>query len=114
MKQFIIALSIVGLINGNRVNPVVANERLNRVADCRAEFLHSLDIWSHLGWTWCFRINGVYGGIGEVLSKDFDKNEHVVNAWMNSPSHKNVITNESYTKVGTSQLYNYVIAVFQR
>lgn len=103
MKQLFITLFIFGLINSTT---------LNRVATCRAWYLKTFNIWSHDNWTYCFKVKGVYGHIGEVLSKNFSTQQGAIDAWMKSPTHKTVMTNPIYKMYGYADTQGYKIMVF--
>ncbi len=56
--------------------------------------------------TGAFNENGiVYGGWGENIAAGQDSPESVVEAWMNSPSHRAAILNKDYTYMGVGYYY---------
>ena len=56
--------------------------------------------------TGAFNENGIiYGGWGENIAAGQDSPESVVDAWMNSPSHRAAILNKDYTYMGVGYYY---------
>ena len=56
--------------------------------------------------TGAFNENGIiYGGWGENIAAGQDTPEGVVEAWMNSPSHREAILNKDYTYMGVGYYY---------
>ena len=56
--------------------------------------------------TGAFNENGIiYGGWGENIAAGQDTPEGVVEAWMNSPSHRAAILNKDYTYMGVGYYY---------
>jgi hypothetical protein len=53
-------------------------------------------------WYWLDSVGYKYSYAGENLAINFNESEDVVNAWMNSPTHKANIVKGSYTEIGTA------------
>jgi hypothetical protein len=82
------------------------NEKLADAARRKADNMFSENYWSHNSpsgkspWVW-FRDAGYsYVFAGENLAKDFGDTGGMMNAWMNSPTHKDNIINSKYTEIG--------------
>lgn len=92
-------LSVLILINAMRVHPLVETAQLDKLAQTRAEYLCTHTQWSHEGWLDSFK--GVkYKYAGENLAKGFSNEMDTAKAWLNSPTHRAVMLNEHYTKIG--------------
>jgi hypothetical protein len=82
-------------------NPVLAN-----AAEQKANDMFADDYWAHVApdgktpWDFIVGAGYSYSYAGENLAKDFSKSSSVVNAWMNSPTHKDNIVNPNYTEIG--------------
>jgi len=88
------------------LGPVKLNSTLSIAAQKKAEDMFADDYWAHIapdGTTpWDF-INGEgysYTYAGENLARDFDDSDGVVQAWMNSPSHRDNLLRSEYEDIG--------------
>lgn len=88
------------------VAPVILNPLLSQAAAGKAQDMFGNDYWAHnspQGKTpWDF-INGsgyVYTVAGENLAKNFNDSQEVIEAWMNSPSHKENLLRGQYEDIG--------------
>lgn len=101
---------LINLTNQQRVkkgvNPVVENEKLNQAAYQKALNMFEEDYWAHYSPTgkdpWGFINNAGYkfSYAGENLARNFYTSNEVVDAWMNSPSHRDNLLNDKYTEIG--------------
>lgn len=79
---------------------------LSNAAQKKAQDMFADDYWAHIApdgktpWDFIVGENYRYSYAGENLAKDFLKTDSVVNAWMNSPTHRENILNSNYTEVG--------------
>lgn len=87
-------------------SPLKYNEKLSQAAAGKAAYMFDKDFWAHTapdGTTpWDF-INGAgytYVVAGENLAKNFSTSQEVVEAWMNSPSHRENLLRSQYEDVG--------------
>ncbi len=86
--------------------PLSINSELSQAAQNKANDMFSKDYWAHVspdGTTpWVFIKNTGYNYIyaGENLARGFTTPGDVVNAWMNSPSHRENMLSPKYTDVG--------------
>lgn len=82
------------------------NEKLSQAAYLKAQDMFSKNYWSHYApdgkkpWDFILDVGYEYEYAGENLAKNFLFSQGVVNAWMNSPSHKENILKKDYTDVG--------------
>jgi len=82
------------------------NDRLAQAAQKKAQHMFKEDYWAHVSPNgtepWDFILGEGYDYIyaGENLAKNFANSKDVVQAWVNSPSHKQNLMNKNYTDVG--------------
>ena len=100
----------LALVNKKRaetgLSPLQLSFELSTAATQKAADMFTKDYWAHVSPTgatpWQF-INGAgyqYTYAGENLAKSFDTSEDVVEAWMNSPSHRANLLKPEYTDIG--------------
>ena len=88
------------------LQPLQYNKELSMAAQKKAADMFVKDYWAHFasdGTTpWSFMLNSgyQYEYAGENLAKNFLFSQGVVDAWMNSPTHKENILRKDYTEVG--------------
>ena len=86
--------------------PLQYNKALSYAAQAKAKDMFEKNYWSHFapnGTTpWDFILNSgyQYEYAGENLAKNFLFSQGVVDAWMNSPTHKENVLKKEYTEVG--------------
>ena len=111
------SLLIICLVNLHRSSPLIADARLTQAAGVRVRdmaanhyFSHTSpagkNAWSAVGYSSGFHI------IGEDLAKGFNSEEPVVNAWMNSPSHRRVLQDRQFKKTGVASYKGYTVELF--
>lgn len=90
----------------NNLGSLVLNDRLSVAAAQKANDMFAKNYWAHYSPTgttpWDF-ISGngySYEFAGENLAKNFLFSQGVVDAWMNSPTHRDNILKKDYTEVG--------------
>lgn len=90
----------------NNLPPLQINTKLSEAAERKADNMFTENYWAHFapsGKTpWDF-INGVsykYDVAGENLAKNFLYSQNVVDAWMDSPTHRENILRSEFTEVG--------------
>lgn len=92
----------------NGLNPLKLNSKLTVAAKNKADYMFSHNYWAHFapdGTTpWKFIIESDYDYIyaGENLAKGFINGPEAVDAWMNSPTHRDNILSDQYDDVGFS------------
>lgn len=90
----------------NNLQPLNLSPELSQAATKKAEDMFKLNYWSHVspkGVTpWSFITSSGYDYIyaGENLAKSFDTSEAIVDAWMNSPTHRANILKKEYADLG--------------
>ncbi len=90
----------------NNLSPVVANDLLVEAANKKAQDMASKGYFSHVSpdgkipWYWLDLVGYKYGYAGENLAINFNESNDVLNAWMQSPTHKANIVKKEYTEVG--------------
>lgn len=90
----------------NNVPTLEENEKLNEAARLKAQDMASKGYFAHYSpegispWFWFTQVGYTYQKAGENLAVNFDDSRTVVDAWMNSPTHKENIVKEGYTQIG--------------
>ncbi len=85
---------------------LVLNKELNQAALAKAQDMFNDQYWAHTApdgkqaWDFIKEAKYVYKYAGENLARDFNNDSEVVEAWMNSPSHRDNIVNEEFTQMG--------------
>lgn len=92
------------------LSPVKLDSQLSQAAEQKGESMFAEQYWAHTSPSgkdpWSF-INGVgyhYIYAGENLARDFADSTGVVEAWVNSPSHRENLLNSRYQDVGFAVL----------
>lgn len=90
----------------NGLSSLSEDSRLNEAAKKKAENMFEENYWAHYSPSgkdpWGF-INGAgykYSYAGENLARNFYSNDEVVQAWMDSPTHRKNILNSQYRDIG--------------
>lgn len=90
---------------------VQENQMLDAAAAAKAQNMFAENYWAHYSPSgkdpWGFIIGAGYhfSYAGENLARNFSTSQDVVNAWMNSPTHKENIVNSHYTDIGMAVAY---------
>lgn len=88
------------------LSPLTENIQLAEAAQKKAEDMLKKDYWSHFApdggspWDFIKQSGYQYEFAGENLAKNFLYSQNVVDAWMNSPTHRENIVKKEYTEVG--------------
>ena len=94
----------------NQLPTLTFNEQLASAAQRKASDMFAKNYWSHYGpdgatpWDFILSSGYRYEFAGENLAKNFLFSQGVVDAWMNSSSHKDNILKRDYTEVGFAVL----------
>jgi len=106
----LISQSIVNLTNVNRLNSSLSqlkiNPLLSQAAQLKANDMAQKGYFSHNSpenitpWDWFKKVGYDYLYAGENLAINFTDSEEVVNAWLNSESHRQNILNPNFTEIG--------------
>lgn len=86
--------------------PLKLNSQLMQAAGEKATDIFTKNYWAHYApdgtspWHFFQKASYQYLFAGENLAKDFDTSEAVVNAWMNSPTHRENILKPEYEDIG--------------
>ncbi|OGL90101.1 hypothetical protein A3J36_01480 [Candidatus Uhrbacteria bacterium RIFCSPLOWO2_02_FULL_54_37] len=104
------AQRIITLTNEARAHigiaPMQGNDVLQQSAAFKAEEMARQGYFAHTNpqgespWEWFKRAGYVYTYAGENLAMDFNNAEEVVEAWMESPKHRENILNPKYRDIG--------------
>jgi len=104
--------TIVANTNLNRnkegLNSLQLNSTLSEAARQKANDMFSENYWAHFSpkgkspWEFFRSVGYNYLYAGENLARDFSNSDAVVQAWMNSPSHKDNIMNAKYRDIGVA------------
>jgi hypothetical protein len=100
----------VELTNSRRaaagLGPLSVNAALTQAAVSKANHMFANDYWAHIApdgtspWTFIRSAGYAYSVAGENLARDFNDTGTMMEAWMNSPTHKENIVNSKYTEIG--------------
>jgi hypothetical protein len=88
------------------VGALKVNEKLNKAAYLKAQDMFNKQYWAHNApdgtkpWKWLGDVDYDYSEAGENLAKNFVTTKAVVDAWMNSPKHRENMLNRDYQDVG--------------
>lgn len=88
--------------------PLTINSKLNESAQRKAGDMFAFNYWAHISpsgrnpWSFFQEVGYKYLYAGENLARDFMSSEAVVEAWMNSPTHRDNILNGNYKEIGLS------------
>lgn len=82
------------------------NEKLSSAAQKKAQDMFNQNYWAHYGpngvtpWDFILKSDYQYEFAGENLAKNFLFSQGVMDAWMNSPTHKENVLRKDYSEVG--------------
>ena len=103
---------IIELTNQKRAElglaPLANSPLLNEVAQRKAADMFAFNYWAHVSpsgrdpWSFFKEVGYKYIYAGENLARDFMDSASVVEAWMNSPTHKDNIVNPNYKEIGVA------------
>lgn len=101
---------VVRLTNEKRIaqglQPLKYNETLADAARRKAANMLEENYWSHNSpsgkspWVWFSAAGYKYTHAGENLAKDFGSTDRMMDAWMNSETHKANIVNDKFQEIG--------------
>lgn len=86
--------------------PLSVDNKLNDAAQRKAGDMFAFNYWAHNSpsgrtpWTFFNEAGYRYLYAGENLARDFMNPESVVDAWLNSPSHRDNLMNPNYKEIG--------------
>ncbi len=90
----------------NHLTPLAMNDKLNQAAAKKAQDMFQKNYWAHFGphdetpWDFILASGYKYEYAGENLAKNFLFSKGVVDAWMNSKTHRENLLRPEYTEVG--------------
>ena len=112
----ITAQELVDLTNSKRVEAglpaLTFNQLLAQAAQAKAADMIVKNYWAHTSpdgatpWVWFKNLGYKYLYAGENLARDFSDSAGVVNAWMNSPTHRENILSNRYREVGIAVVHD--------
>lgn len=101
---------VVNLTNQKRseagLSALSLNQELSAAAYTKGRDMIDRDYWAHVApdgtqpWKFFGQFGYKYKFAGENLARDFSNANEAVNAWMNSPTHKENILNPKYKEIG--------------
>lgn len=102
--------NVLQMVNQRRLDadlsPLTISPELTTAANQKANDMFTKNYWAHISptgttpWVFITRSGYDYLYAGENLAKDFDKSQEVVDAWMNSSSHRANLLKPEYTDIG--------------
>lgn len=90
----------------NGLDPLVLNSQLSQAANAKAQNMFAEQYWAHVSptgkdpWSFIHQFGYSYLYAGENLARDFGDSKSVVDAWMNSPSHRENLLNSHFKEIG--------------
>lgn len=90
----------------NGQSSLVLNPNLSKAAEEKAKHMFENNYWAHIApdgtspWKFILDQNYDYSYAGENLAKNFNDSAAVVDAWMNSPSHRDNLLSPNYDEIG--------------
>lgn len=109
------ASTLYSLHNTNRTNnslaPLQVNQQLVTSATNKARAMLESNCWDHYcppgtsPWTFILNTGYEYIYAGENLGEGFTNSNTLMNAWMNSPSHRANVLNGNFTEIGIGFAY---------
>lgn len=90
----------------NGLSPLTSNSTLSQAALAKGNDMLAKGYWAHFApdgttpWIFFLSFGYKYKYAGENLARDFSDASSAVNAWMNSPTHKENILNPNYKDIG--------------
>lgn len=106
----ITAEELINLTNKERLKDdlptLTLNPTLSQAAQAKAADMIAHNYWAHTSpdgitpWTFFKNVNYKYLYAGENLARDFFDSPSVVNAWMDSPTHRDNILSSRYREIG--------------
>jgi hypothetical protein len=90
----------------NGLSALELNSSLNEAALRKAGDMFAFNYWSHVSpsgrepWDFFKEVGYSYLFAGENLARDFNSSPAVVQAWMDSPTHRDNILNANYKEIG--------------
>lgn len=90
----------------NGASSLTENPSLSEAAVAKANDMFSTNYWAHISpagktpWEFIRAYGYSYSAAGENLARDFDRSQQVVEAWMNSPSHRENLLSTKFTEIG--------------
>jgi uncharacterized protein YkwD len=108
--------SLVEVVNQVRADngckiPLKINSGLIEAAEERADYV-SAGNWTHEGWTKTVGKHYRYHYAGENLARHFNSDRQIVDAWLNSKTHREVMLNCQYRETGVGRNGSYVVQLF--
>lgn len=88
------------------LSELTLNPKLSSAAELKASDMFEHDYWAHVSPTgvepWSFILNTGYdySYAGENLAKNFNNSKDVVEAWFQSPSHRDNLLSTNYDEIG--------------
>ncbi len=95
----------------NNLEDLTANDQLVDSATRKAEAMLESDCWSHYcppgtsPWDFFNEAEYTYVYAGENLGEGFNDSTSLMNAWMNSPTHRDNIMNKNFNEIGIGYAY---------
>lgn len=90
----------------NNLTPLKLNNELSQAAEKKARDMFEKNYWAHYSptgatpWDFILSTHYSYEYAGENLAKNFLFSQNTVDAWMNSPTHRDNILKSEYEDVG--------------
>jgi uncharacterized protein YkwD len=111
MNDSLIDVANIARANAGCEKNLVPNDDLMKAAQARAEYVAD-GHWTHDGnWEQIAKFYK-YQYIGEDMAKYYPDDQSVINAWLNSPKHKDVLLNCKSRESGVGRKGAFIIQLF--
>lgn len=105
---------VIAQTNRERVKlglpPLAINQELSEAAQAKGAHMFANQYWAHTApdgtqpWSFFKQFHYNYSVAGENLARDFANTPDMMQAWMNSPTHRANIINQKYKEIGIAVL----------
>lgn len=112
----ITADELINLTNSKRaengLSTLTVNPVLSQAAQAKGADMIAKNYWAHTSpdgatpWVWFKNAGYRYLYAGENLARDFGDSQSLVNAWMNSPTHRENIMSNRYKEIGIAVIHD--------
>lgn len=116
INSSITADEIINLTNQKRqeagLSPLTVNQSLVNAASQKGADMIAKNYWAHNApngtspWSFFKNVGYRYLYAGENLARDFGDSASVVNAWMNSPTHRDNLLSGRYREIGIAVIHD--------
>ena len=92
----------------HKLSKLQPNDKLNAAVQAKLDHMFANQYWDHYSptnvapWDFILSADYAYQNAGENLGRDFNSTDALVNAWLESPSHRENLLNPAYKDIGVA------------